>query len=92
MELKDFISNTLISIQKGITSANSATSNSFIIRQAQEVITFDVAVEVGKENTSEKGGGLRIHVVEGKLSGSSKTKESSITRVLFTVGLKRQME
>jgi hypothetical protein len=92
MELKDFISNTLISIKNGLADANSQTNNSFVIRQAQEVITFDVAIEVGKENTTEKGGGLRIHVVEGKLSGTSKTKESSISRILFAVGLKRQME
>lgn len=91
MELKDFICNTLISIKNGLDSANSATHNSFVIRQASEVITFEVAVEVGKENASEAGGGLRIHVVEGKVGKTSTTKESSISKILFTVGLKRQM-
>lgn len=92
MDLGEFISKTLISIKEGIKDANSHANNSFYISTATHVVNFNVAVEVGKENTSEKGGGLKIHVVEGKMGGSSKSSESNISRIDFTVGVKTTIQ
>lgn len=92
MDLKDFIAKTLTSIEDGVKLANADNRNSYIISSKGDVVNFDVAVEIGHEGSSSKGGGLRIHVVSAELGGSSKTKESHISRINFTVGVKKTIQ
>lgn len=87
MDLSEFIAKTLISIRQGISEANKQTGNAYKIHPEAKVVNFDIAVEIGKEDSSEKKGGVAIKVVEGSMSGSSKSKESNITRINFTVGV-----
>ncbi len=87
MDLKDFIATTLISIKEGIAEANSKTNKAYKIGPESKVVNFDVAVEVSKEGKTEKGGGIRIHVVEAKLGKDQTSKESNVSRINFTVGV-----
>ena len=87
MDLKDFISTTLISIKEGLAEANSKTDKAFKIAPESKVINFNVAVEVSNEGTTQKGGGMRIHVVEAKLGKETKEISSNISRIDFTVGV-----
>lgn len=87
MELKEFISTTLVSVKEGVGSANKKAGNVFRVRSGQDKVDFDIAVVIAKEKGSEKGAGLAIKVVEGKISGSSRLKESSHSRIKFSVGI-----
>lgn len=87
MDLKDFIATTLVSIKEGIEEANTKTSKAYKIMPENKVVNFDIAVEVSREGTSQKGGGIRIHVVEAKLGKDSKEKESNVSRINFIVGV-----
>lgn len=87
MDLSEFITKTLVSIKEGVSNANKQTSNSFQIQPHAKVVNFDIAVEIAKENENKKGGGLSIKVVEGNLENSSKSKQSNISRINFTVGV-----
>ena len=87
MDLKDFIATTLISIKEGVAEANKQTGNSFKIVSEAKVVNFDVAVEVSNEGKSEAGGKVKIYVVEGSLGKDTKTKESNVSRINFTVGV-----
>jgi len=91
MDLKDFIAKTLTSIRYGIKEANSEKEN-FYINANTQVVNFDVAVEIGKEKGNTKGGGLNIKVVKGSIDSTSKIKESSISRINFTVGVKMNIQ
>jgi hypothetical protein len=87
MDLADFISTTLISIRQGIKTANAETQGNFKIFSEDKAIKFDIAVEIAKESTGEKGGKLKIHVAEVGIERNSKTTESAISRINFIVGL-----
>ena len=86
MDLKEFISKTLISISEGVKESNKI-NKMFEIRPKDQVVNFDIAVEIAEEKESGKGGGLKIKVVEGNLSASQRSKESNISRINFTVGV-----
>lgn len=92
MDLKDFIAKSLVSIDEGVKEANSGDRNCYLIGARPEVINFDVAVEIGKEGSNTKGGGLHIQVVKAEIGGSSKTKESHISRINFTIGVKKTIQ
>lgn len=87
MELTQFIKITLSSIKKGVSEANSESGNVYRINPGSDKIDFDIAVEVAKEKGSEKGGGLAVKVIEGRISGSSSSKESSVSRIKFSVSV-----
>lgn len=87
MDLSEFITKTLVSIKLGVANANKETNNSFLISSDTKVVNFDIAVEIEREDSKSKGGGLTIKVVEGNLSSSSKSKESNVSRINFTVGV-----
>ena len=91
MDLKDFIAKTLSSIRDGVKEANT-DKNNFVIYAKDQVVNFNVAVEIGQEKSGGKSGALRIKVVEGNIDSSSKTKESSISRIDFTVGVKSHIQ
>jgi len=87
MDLKDFISTTLVSIREGIAEANKKTDKAYKIVPENKVVNFDIAVEVSNEQKSGGGGGIKIHVVEAKLGKDHTNKESNISRINFTVGV-----
>lgn len=86
MDLTDFISQTLISIRDGVQSANK-DKNLYQMNTTNDV-EFDIAVEVSEEKSNQKGGGVAIRVVEGKLSSENKSRESNISRIKFKVKVK----
>ena len=87
IDLKEFISITLTSIKDGVTDANKKSNNRFRVYAADNVVNFDIAVVVSNEGKREAGGGVRIHVVEAKAGVDSRTKESNVSRISFTVGV-----
>jgi hypothetical protein len=92
MELDEFITNTLISINKGVGEANKQADNRYVILPNKQVVNFDVAVEVSTNEGSKKGGGLKIHVVELGANKSVQTSSSNISRINFTVGVQEDIE
>lgn len=86
MDLEDFIATTLVSIRKGIATANKE-SKLYKITPEDKVVNFDIAVEVSKEAKTGGGGGVRIHVVEAKVGKDNTRKESNVSRINFTVGV-----
>lgn len=86
MDLKDFISTTLISIKQGIAEANKV-DKAYLIVPENKVVNFDIAVEVSKEGKSGGSGGVKIHVVEAKLGKDQTNRESNVSRINFTVGV-----
>lgn len=87
MDLSEFIAKTLISIRQGITEANKETENAYKIHPEAKVVNFDIAVEISREKSNEKKGGATIKVIEGSMGVTSKSKESNISRINFTVGV-----
>lgn len=85
MDLAEFVKTTLTSIKNGVVQANKEAGGGYRMTPSNGKVEFDVAVEVAKEKGSQKGGGLAIKVIEGKISGSSSSKESNITRIKFSV-------
>lgn len=90
MDLKNFISKTLTSIREGIKEANS--DQNFYINANTQVINFDVAVEIEREKGNSKGGGVNIKVVEGNLSSQTKIRDTNVSRINFTVGVKKTIQ
>ena len=86
MDLTQFIKTTLVSIRNGVVEANKETSV-YRLTPGSDRVDFDVAIEVAREKGSDKGGGLSVKVVEGKISSSSKSTESSYSRIKFSVGI-----
>lgn len=86
MDLEQFIATTLISIRKGIATANKEDKMYKIIPE-NKVVNFDIAVEVSKEAKTGGGGGIKIHVVEAKLGKDQTNKQSNVSRINFTVGV-----
>ena len=92
MDLSEFITTTLVSIHKGIVNANSQSENTYIVTANNQVVNFDVAVTVSNETSKGGKGGLHIHVAEASLGASSKKEESNISRINFTVGVKKTIQ
>lgn len=91
MELDEFIKNTLVSINKGVGDANKEASNRFVVWPNQQVVNFDVAVEVSSNVGTKKGGGVRIHVVELGANKSTQTSSSNVSRINFTIGVQEDI-
>ncbi|NQV93093.1 hypothetical protein HQ403_01185 [Candidatus Kaiserbacteria bacterium] len=97
MDLEKFISETLISIKKGLRSANEelvedgktlgkdAIATFLIGTDVSEKISFDIAVTVSEEK-GKKGGG-EIKVMSVGVGGSlDKTEmQQSISRIKFNI-------
>lgn len=87
MDLSDFIKITLISIRNGVVEANESVGKVYNLFPNRDSVNFDVAIEVARQNNTKKGGGISIKVVEGKLSDTAKSSESSYSRIKFSVGI-----
>lgn len=92
MDLSEFITTTLTSIQKGVTDANSQTDGTYNVVANNQVVNFDVAVTVSKETAKGGKGGLQIHIVEASLGANTKKEESNVSRINFTVGVKKTIQ
>jgi hypothetical protein len=101
MELQEFIKNSLIGIKNGVHAANLELAKQenkvlgqdaaayFVLESsrdnAQNYITFDVAVTVSQESKKSGGGGVRVAVVNiGGEIGNIKSQEN-ISRIKFCV-------
>lgn len=88
MELDQFISDTLINLQKGLSTANSTIKStgekSFSLHQGDQV-TFDIAVTVNDENSGKVGGGIRIAGIGLGSDMESKSIQGSISHIKFSV-------
>jgi hypothetical protein len=96
MNLETFISNSLVSIQRGVESANKELQGGnktppFLIgfsglsAEEEKSIEFDVAVTINQEVSGGAGG--EINVVGIKLGGKLDTQggHESISRVRFKI-------
>ena len=97
MELEEFISKTLISIAKGMKSANEETKLedgrvlftiepvSWYKDRTDGCIKFDVAVTASKESGLKGGGGIRIWSIglDGKKEVS--TSDQIVSRIKFNI-------
>jgi hypothetical protein len=63
--------------------ANSGVSHSS--RFISTVMQFDVAVTAERGKTGGAGAGIRIAVVEAKLGGEAETKDTTVSRIRFSV-------
>ena len=97
MELEEFISKTLISITKGMKSANAETKLEdgrvlFIIEPASwhkdrtdGCIKFDVAVTASKESGIKGGGGIKILSVGIDGQKETNTSDQMVSRIKFNI-------
>mgnify|MGYP001572776926 FL=1 len=93
MELEEFISKTLVSIAKGIKSANKDMGQSFFTiepisyqkNRTDGCIEFDVAVTASKGTGSKVGGEIKIWPVG--LGGKKETNisDQTVSRIKFSV-------
>jgi len=97
MDLEKFIKETLISIKRGLRSANEElvekgktlgkdTTAAFLIGpDGSEKISFDVAVTVSEKNEKKGGGEIKVMSVGiGGGRGKVETQES-VSRIKFSV-------
>lgn len=89
MELKDFISQTMVQITDGITSGNKylqSTEKKGEIDQGYMRVNFDVAVSVSEESQNDKGGKITVvNLFQGGASKSDTAKTSSESRIQFSI-------
>jgi hypothetical protein len=108
MDLKDFISQTLVQISEGVSASGERISelggqvNPHITSDHKEmgrhgilwaagravhVVEFDVALTVNSGTGTKGGIGIFAGAVNLGSSGESRTDNSSVSRVTFTVPL-----
>ena len=90
MDLKTFLSDTLVSIVGGVSDANEKIGKQqFVIYNVERnVIEFDVAVTVESTDTGKGGGEIKVWGI-GQIgaNGSTELKNSTISRVSFGVDI-----
>lgn len=92
MELKKFISNTLVDIVSGVKNANKfLKKEQFVIYNKDEnCIEFDIAVTISEGKTEVVEGSIKgglIGVLESKIFGKKSNSKSdiSINRLKFRI-------
>jgi hypothetical protein len=94
MEIKDFIKMTLKQLSEALSESKSElgkgvhlTNTTLRSRQMGNygLIDFDLAVEAKSAETSGKGAGVRISVIEARLGKDKEIVSSSVSRIKFTV-------
>lgn len=97
MELKEFISKTLVDITEGIAEASDSIGRSIGFateKNSSSNIEFDVAVTVESGSSAEGGAKAGISIasidlISGKLKGQIEEKSSNVSRVKFSVWIQR---
>lgn len=95
MELKDFISSTLVQIQEGVNQAmvqvRSDANNGMINPEftgaypSKQTVHFDIALTTSDEDKSGAKGGIKVAGLSIGAEGSQATKSSSVSRVQFSI-------
>lgn len=99
MELKDFISQTLVEIQTGVQDAiakTRATNIAGVInpvwgtvvdisRQDVQKVDFDIAVTVSDKTAGEANAGIQVVGIKIGGGASGVTETSNISRVRFSI-------
>ncbi len=94
MEIKDFVKSTLKQLSEALTESKTdlakkvmLTNTALRAKQAGNygLIDFDLAVEAKTGETSEKGAGVRISVLEARIGKDKETTSNSVSRIKFTV-------
>ena len=99
MELKDFISQTLVEIQAGVQDAINKTiandtrgainpvwgARDAISRQDIQKVNFDIAVTISEKSAGNAEGGIKV--VALKIGGgiSESTETSNVSRIQFSI-------
>lgn len=97
-ELEDFVSDTILSIMRGVNTAatvvgaaggNLGAVNPFLEgrgpSEAIQNISFDVAVSAGVENSGRAGAGIKVLSVDFNAGGDTKKSDSRVSRISFSV-------
>jgi hypothetical protein len=99
MELHEFISNSLMEIMAGITSAkekyDSRLSGNGVIcptwggpddqRNRMQEVNFDVAVTVSQKTEGGGGGGIKVVALDISGKVNHATENSTVSRISFSV-------
>lgn len=99
MELKDFISKTIVEICEGIRDAQGATrkltnntpiapaylDGRSVLSKADDRITFDVSVSFSEASEKHKGGGVKIQVINADVDRVSSSSTETTNRIQFSV-------
>ncbi len=103
MELKEFVTQTLVQIVKGIQQANSelageenpvADKKAFLLtysggdKPQGPHVEFDVAVSIKTDSKAAAGASGKLYVVELEAGGSKSTIKENASRVRFAVLVK----
>lgn len=94
MEIKDFIKTSLKQLSEALSESKTElgkgvrlTNTALRTKQMGNygLVDFDLAVEAKTAETSGKGAGVRISVVEARLGKDKELVSSSVSRIKFTV-------
>lgn len=100
MELKDFITESLVQIQEGVQAAidhrvetpkaagviNPVWDSALnISRQDIQNVEFDVAVTIADKTINNANGGIRVCAIQLGASHDQSVELSSVTRIKFSV-------
>jgi len=98
MELKEFITETIVQIREGVQDAikrrSDTRSAAGVINPAwvdtfsdsnRQMVEFDVAVTVADKLAGSAHGGLRVLSVELGAKGSKEAEKSTVSRVKFSL-------
>ena len=92
MEIKDFVKTSLKQLSEALSESSKELgkkvmlTNTVLRTKGQGnygIIEFDLAVEAKTAEKSDKGGGIRISVLEARLGKDKELTSSSISRIRF---------
>lgn len=96
MDLQDFVTKTIVSLQTGIEDVNDQLkpAHAFILGSSgknkdgeswKARVEFDVAIEVEESSSKKADAGVRIKVVSGGIGKETESKEKNASRIRFFV-------
>ena len=98
MELKEFISDTLVSIAEAVANANTRLTNGAVVHppetksthhssptHAEERIEFDVAVYASDDVTTEGSGGIKVLGLNAGGGVNQEQTSGSQSRIQFSL-------
>ena len=90
MILSEFVKNTLLEINKGISEAQNESTNGFIINPLNvkniaqtESIEFNVIIDVGEDSQGVGGIGVKAEIFNIGVSGTENIKNNTQTSINF---------
>ncbi|MDR1696382.1 MAG: hypothetical protein LBR69_07145 [Endomicrobium sp.] len=99
MELKDFISQSIIDICLGIKVAQKTIYEAVenvpiapaymggksVLEKGEQKISFDIMVETSSSEQTQKQGDVKIYVVGGSINKESNKNSVNVNRIQFSV-------